>query len=97
MAKLIWSPTATANLEEICNFIETDSEHYAILFAQNIIALIEEIPKFPNSGRVVPEYNQESLREKIFHSYRIVYRIKPEIIEIVAIVHGARLLHDIKK
>jgi plasmid stabilization system protein ParE len=38
-----------------------------------------------------------SLREKIFHSYRIVYRIKPGIIEIVAIVHGARLLHDIKK
>ena len=97
MAKLIWSPTAASNLEEICNYIEKDSEHYAILFAQNIIALIENIPDFPNAGRIVPEYNLDNLREKIFHSYRIVYRIKPEIIEIVAIVHGARLLHNIKK
>ena len=97
MAKLIWSPTASLNLEEICDYIEKDSEHYAILFAQKIIALIEDIPDFPNVGRVVPEYNKNNLREKIFHSYRIVYRIKPDIIEIVAIVHGARLLHDIEK
>ena len=97
MAKLIWSPTAASNLEEICNYIEKDSEHYAILFAQKIIALIEDIPDFPNAGRVVPEYNKNNLREKIFHSYRIVYRIKSDVIEIVAIVHGARLLQDIKK
>jgi len=95
MAKLIWSPTAISNLEDICNYIEVDSEQYAVLFAQNIIALIEDISKFPNAGRVVPEYSQDNLREKIYHSYRIVYRIKPEIIEIVAIVHGARLLHEI--
>ena len=92
MDKLIWSPSAASNLEEICNYIEKDSEHYASLFAQQIIALIEDIPHFPNAGRVVPEYNKENIREKLFHSYRIVYRIKPNAIEIVAIVHGARLL-----
>ena len=54
MAKLIWSPLAASNLEEICTYIEKDSEHYARLFAQHIIALIEDIPNFPNAGRIVP-------------------------------------------
>ena len=96
MAKrIIWSPKAADNLIEICNFIGEDSEFYARLFAQRIIDEIEQIPVFPKAGRVVPEYQQESLRERIFQSYRIVYRIKSDTIEIVAIVHGARLLHDI--
>ncbi|MEW5816622.1 MAG: type II toxin-antitoxin system RelE/ParE family toxin, partial [Spirochaetota bacterium] len=43
----------------------------------------------------VPEYNDENLREKIYENYRIVYRIKDEIIEIVAICHGARQLENI--
>ncbi len=94
MAKLIWSPLAASNLEEICTYIEKDSEHYARLFAQHIIALIEDIPNFPNAGRIVPEYKKENIREKLFHSYRIVYRIKPDTVEIVAIVHGARLLSE---
>ena len=93
--KIIWSPKATDNLEEICNFIGEDSEFYARIFAQQIIDEIEKIPDFPKAGRIVPEYQQNNLREKIFQSYRIVYRIKPDAIEIVAIVHGARLLHDI--
>ena len=95
MARLIWSPKAASNLVEICNFIGEDSEHYARIFAQKIIIEIEKIPEFPKSGRIVPEYQQKDLREKIFQNYRIVYRIKPNTIEIVAIVHGARLLSDI--
>lgn len=50
------------------------------------------IPTFPKAGRVVPEYNQENIRERIFQNYRIVYRLKPEMIEIVAVVHSVRLL-----
>ncbi len=36
-----------------------------------------------------------NLREKIYKNYRIVYRIKGELIEIVAICHGAKPLDDI--
>ena len=97
MAKrIIWSPKAADNLEEICNFIGEDSEYYARIFAQKIIAEVESIPDFPKAGRIVPEYQQDNLREKIFQNYRIVYRIIPDTIEIVAIVHGARLLTEIQ-
>jgi plasmid stabilization system protein ParE len=96
MAKLIWSPKATADLEEICEYISRDSEHYAKLFAQRVVAVVETIAEFPMAGRIVSEYRQDDLRERMPQSYRIVYRVKPEVVEIVAIVHGARLLPELE-
>jgi len=66
--KIRWSPRAVANLEEICNDIAKDSEYYAPLFAQRIIAPIKTIPQFPTAGRIVPEYKDENLCEKIYEN-----------------------------
>lgn len=96
MAKPIrWSPRAASNFEEICNYIAKDSEHYAWLFAKRINDIVKSIPQFPLAGRIVPEYKDENLREKIYQNYRIVYRIKENVIEIAAICHGAKLLNDV--
>lgn len=96
MAKLIWSPKAAADLEDICEYISKDSEYYARVFAQKVMLLAEMIAYFPMTGRVVPEYKREDIRERIFQRYRIVYRLKPGTVEIAAIVHGARLLPGIE-
>jgi len=96
MAKLIWSPKAASDMGDICEYISRDSEYYAKLFAQKVMLLAETIAKFPMTGRVVPEYNREDIRERIFQRYRIVYRLKPGKVEIAAIVHGARLLHELE-
>ena len=90
--KIIWSPYAAQSLEDICLFIERDSLRYAKLFARRVIAAIELISEFPDSGRKVPEYNDYALREKILGNYRIVYRLRETAVEIVIIVHGSRLL-----
>ncbi len=93
MAKRIrWSPKAIQSFEEICNQISKDSEYYASIFAKKINAIVKEIPRFPKLGRIVPEYQEENVREKIFQSYRIVYRLKADIVEIVVICHGAKQL-----
>lgn len=94
--KLIWSPKAASHFESIVEHIAQDSELYASLFAKRIFTVIGSIPVFPMSGRVVPEYNDVNLREKIYQNYRIVYRIKNEAIEIAAICHGAMVLKDIR-
>ncbi len=85
-----WSPRAANNLDEICSYIAKDSEYSAAIFAKRIIAIIMSLIQFPKSGRVVPEYDDTNLREKIYENYRIVYRLKGEYIEIVAICHSAR-------
>lgn len=91
-----WSPRAIKGLEEICNFISQDSPHYSVIFAKRIFSIVQEIPDFPWSGRMVPEYGMGNLREKLYQDYRIVYRIKKDVIEIAAITHGARILKNLR-
>ena len=93
--KIRWSPRALSNFEDICNYIAKDSEYYAALFAKRVNTIVKTIPQFPKLGRIVPEYGNENLREKIYENYRIVYRLKGEDIEIVTICHGAKVLQDI--
>jgi toxin ParE1/3/4 len=87
-----WSPKAVQSLEVICIFIAKDSPHYAALFAGRILQIVRNLGSFPMAGRMVPEYKDSQLREKIYENYRIVYRVKGDWIEIVMITHGARLL-----
>ena len=93
--KIRWSPRAVTNLEDICSYIEQDSESQAATFAKKVVDIIKSIPQFPEAGRIVPEYGNSKIREKIYKKYRIVYRIKDGHIEIVAICHGAKLLDDV--
>jgi plasmid stabilization system protein ParE len=90
-----WSPRAAADLERICDHIGRDSETYAALLAKRIIAIIEGLGEFPRAGRIVPEYDVETLRERIYQSYRIVYRVRDDAVEVAAIVHAARLLPEV--
>lgn len=73
MVRIIWSPDAASDLEAICDFIAKDSEYYARVFAQGLINTIERLLLFPESGRIVPEYNLKDIREIIYQNYRIVY------------------------
>ena len=54
-----------------------------------------QIADFPLSGRRVPEYENDQIREVIEGPYRIIYHIKSEQIDVVAVIHGAmNLLHS---
>ncbi|MBI5194081.1 MAG: type II toxin-antitoxin system RelE/ParE family toxin [Nitrospirae bacterium] len=94
MAEIIWSALAKEHLREIDAYIAKGSPFYSIIFIDKLIASVEKIALFPKSGRVVPEFGEENLREIFFHKYRVVYSIIDDNVTILAIVHGAM---DIKK
>jgi plasmid stabilization system protein ParE len=52
----------------------------------------EQISTQPLSGRKVPEYEAEDIRELIEKPYRIIYRVKQDQIDVLAVIHGAQLL-----
>jgi toxin ParE1/3/4 len=54
----------------------------------------EQIANFPFSGRLVPEFETEQLREVIEGSYRIIYYIKPEQIDVIAVLHAAQNIEN---
>jgi len=92
MGRLRWTAQAVKDVETICEFIAKDSIVYAHLFAKDILQTVKRLAKFPKSGRIVPEFSNENIREIILGNYRIIYRIKNNIIEILTVYHSARLL-----
>jgi toxin ParE1/3/4 len=92
MARIRWTPQSVDDLEAITEYIAVDSPAYATLFVLDIVSAIDRLQSFPGMGRVVPETNDESIREIIFRNYRIVYRLKSDLTEILTIYHGSRLL-----
>ena len=93
MAEIVFSNSAWEDLDSITDYISLDSPRYAQEFSSRIIERIEQLKDFPESGRVVPEFQNETLRELIYGKYRIVYRnYSNRKIVILRIIHGAKLL-----
>ncbi len=85
-----WSSVARADLKDIHAFISRDSKYYANQVANEIIDKSEQLELFPNMGRMVEEFNDPNLREIIIYSYRLIYQITFEGLEVVTIVHCRR-------
>ena len=96
MAKLIWTERAICSLESIHNYIAQDSIQYANYQTHKIIESLEPLTTFPESGKFIPEFCQSSYRQVIVGAYRIIYRFdrSKNIIYVINIVHGSRLLTD---
>lgn len=87
-----WTNTAVDHLLSIYEYVAQDSEVYADRLMDQLTRRSQQIGTFPRSGRQVPEYNAPDLREVIERSYRIIYRIKEEQIDVLAVVHSAQEL-----
>ena len=82
---------AVDDLTGIRDYIARDSEFYAGRFIERIIEAVEKLSDFPEMGRRVPEAeDQEGVREILFQNYRIIYRIKPEKVQVLSILYGSR-------
>lgn len=86
MAEVRWTLHAPDDVENIAKYTEQYAESYAELLVQSFFDSLSQIEKFPESGRIVPEFQNLSLRELIVHEYRLVYLIKSkELIEIITV------------
>lgn len=90
MVKVNWTNKALADIDIIADYIAQESIHYARLQVSKFFGRAEQLAYFPKSGRIVPEFKSNSIRELIEGNYRIVYRIiSKEEIHIVRIHHSA--------
>ena len=97
MGVIVWSKLAYKDIDQIHEYISKDSHFYARKTIEIIIARVESLEEFPESGRVVPEFENPDIRELIENNYRIVYRFVKPTITILRIHHGARDLSRLKK
>ncbi len=89
-----WTQNSVNHLSGIYEYISLNSHTYAKNMVDRITRRSEQIGIQPISGRMVLEYYQDDIREVIEKPYRIIYRIKPDQIDVLAVVHSARLLEN---
>jgi toxin ParE1/3/4 len=75
MVKVNLSIRALADLDEITEYAEKQSHVYAANITKRIFDRIAQLADFPLIGRIVPEFENETLRELISGNYRIVYKV----------------------
>ncbi len=90
MTRLVWTRPALEDVQQIHDHIARDSPRYARAVTEQLFAAVERLPAHPLSGRVVPELEQATVREVIEAPYRIVYRVRADVLEILTVVHSAR-------
>lgn len=95
VAALIWSGEALDDIDAIAQFIARDSLHHAQRVVEGLFELGEVIATHPLAGRVVPELGDAQVRERFLYSYRMIYEVRPEQVEVLAVLHGRRLLESI--
>jgi len=87
---VIWSNPAKNDLKRIHDYISADSNFYAKKVIQVIIEKAKKLEDFPQLGRIVPELRDENVRELFIYSYRLIYQITQNNVDILTIIHGKR-------
>ena len=75
MVNINWTPVSLEDLKNIFDYISEDSNRYAQITVNKIYLRVSSLTKQPYSGRIVPEFNDENIREIIDGKYRIVHEI----------------------
>jgi toxin ParE1/3/4 len=90
--KIIWSSQARDDLRDIVTFIAANNPPAAESFGFRLMAKVDMLEQFPEIGRIVPEEQNENIREIISPPYRIIYRVLAEnhVVAIARVWHSAR-------
>ena len=88
--ELVWSEPALVDLEALRRWLGRDSQPLADRTTDRIFEAVERALTFPRIGRTVAEVGDESVREFLFRSFRIVYLAAGERVAVLAILHGGR-------
>lgn len=87
-----WTDRAKHRLRLIHDYIAQDAPLVAPQVVERLITRSRQIGEAPYAGRQVPEYRREDLREVLERPYRIIYRIRAERIDVIAVMHYRQLL-----
>ena len=90
--KVIISQPAIEDLRNIVSYIAQHNRDAALRLGKELINRTRILGRFPELGRRAPELNSPDVREIIYRSYRIFYRVKSELhlVEVIRFWHGAR-------
>ena len=89
--KLRFTPAGRTQFLQALSYILRDNPPAAIRFRKRVERVLRRLARFPESGRLIPEFPDLPFREVIVPPYRFFYRRERQTIWVVACWHGAQL------
>lgn len=90
--RVVWSTRAAQDLDAIASYIGADSPAYAGIVLKKILSQTRILEQFPRAGRMVPEFDDEGIRELLVYRYRIIYHLHADHVLVAAVIHGKQML-----
>ncbi|MEX1130293.1 MAG: type II toxin-antitoxin system RelE/ParE family toxin [Vicinamibacterales bacterium] len=88
--EVIWAESARDALDAVITYIAQDSQQAAVHVLEAALEAAASLSTLSERGRVVPETNDPAVRETFVFRYRLMYRVEPERVLVLAFLHGAR-------
>jgi len=89
--KVLFTPSGRDQFLAAIAYIYRENPAAAVIFRRKAEKVLSRLRKFPQSGRVLPEFPDLPFREVIVSPYRFFYRVKEKTVWIVAVWPGAQL------
>jgi toxin ParE1/3/4 len=89
--KVLFTPSGRDQFLAAIACIYRENPTAAVIFRRKAEKALSRLRKFPQSGRVLPEFPDLPFREVVVTPYRFFYRVKEKTVWIVAVWHGAQL------
>ncbi len=93
MRNIEFTESAVSDMDDILAwYAEQQVPDVGERLVRELLARTEQLTVFPESGRVVPEFDEITIRELIHPPFRLVYRLDASAIWIVRVWRSERLL-----
>ncbi len=90
--KVAWTRRSLLRLAQIRDYISRDQPDNAPRFISRLLDRGDSVGMNPRRGRIVPEYQIETIREVFESDYRVIYSIGHDKISILTVRHGSQVL-----
>ena len=87
---LRWTDRARRDLLAIGRYIARDNPAAARQWIERLRERAQQAATTPHAGRMVPELQREDIREVFLRTYRIVYRVREQTIDVLTVFEGHR-------
>jgi toxin ParE1/3/4 len=88
--EVVWTEAAVQELEEALEYLAERSPSSADDLFEAAMEAAESLSTLSERGRWVPELEDQTMRELIVASYRLMYEVRDDRVAVIAFLHGAR-------
>lgn len=90
--RVFWTDRAKQRLRELHDYVALEAPLVAPQIVRRLVRRSRQLQVAPWSGRRVPEYDRDDIRELMDRPYRIIYLVQSDRVDVLTVRHYRQLM-----